>query len=760
MPLTGKQFVQLLKGFAESDRFSHHETPALFIVYAHENEESGKAHANYVLNVIKWLTAIRSRTISDKAPLLWSLDNDQSDPASVHNILDNQFRLLPRSSSNSVDKVIVFGSEVLRQYKQHSFAGGYIQELQTIYEEAIPKDHESKIRTLVETRCKEVGFHHILTELAFLQMRKDSHDKSHGIIPIVLSGDDMEYLQFVERCDVFLKDPSKEGYKLFFKLLKRVYDNYKGQAAITVIENCWEHLQGKDDISDNDIRTQISNGLDQLATDAAGRVRYLDRHDQGNMPHHFMVPFGRNDDFVGRNAILEQLLEKIPPSTNNDDCQRTAIEGLGGIGKTQIALEAAYQIRNRFPDCSIFWVPAIDLTSFENAYREIGRLLQLPGIDNETADVKVLVKTALGQKNAGNWLLIVDNIDDMELLRVYLADYVPFSRQGSILFTTRNRQVAVQLDIPRENIITVQEMDNAEATKLLRKGLKESQIGDAKSIQRLLNFLTNLPLAIKQASAFMASNTDVSSLEYLELCESSDTDLIEILSEEFEDRYRYRDHARKQNPVATTWLISFDTISRQDPQAADYLKFISFLAEKDIPRSLLPVASKLKMKKAISTLEAYAFITEHDTPDAFDIHRLIRLVTRSWLQKKGEWEKWTTKVVQELIKEYPFPRHENREIWTKYLPHGQAVLEVDGAVNTERNSNLLHNIAESYFILGKYDNAELLYRQTLELREEVLGREHPDTLASMNNLAGVLDSQGKYEEAEAILASQRTVSSD
>ncbi|KAI1359309.1 hypothetical protein F5Y08DRAFT_84722 [Xylaria arbuscula] len=463
-----------------------------------------------------------------------------------------------------------------------------------------------------------------------------------------------------------------------------------------------------------------------------------------------MVPFGRNDDFVGRNAILEQLLEKIPPSANNDDCQRTAIEGLGGIGKTQIALEAAYQIRNRFPDCSVFWVPAIDLTSFENAYREIGRLLQLPGIDNETADVKVLVKTALGQKNAGNWLLIVDNIDDMELLRVYLADYLPFSRQGSILFTTRNRQVAVQLDIPQENIITVQEMDNAEATKLLRKGLKESQIGDAKSIQRLLNFLTNLPLAIKQASAFMASNTDVSSLEYLELCESSDTDLIEILSEEFEDRYRYRDHAKKQNPVATTWLISFDTISRQDPQAADYLKFISFLAEKDIPRSLLPVASKLKMKKAISTLEAYAFITKHDTPDAFDIHRLIRLVTRSWLQKKGEWEKWTVNVVQQLIKEYPFPRHENREIWTKYLPHGQAVLEVDGVVNTERNSNLLYKIAQSYVILGKYNNAELLYRQTLELKEGVLGREHPATLASMNNLAGVLRSQGKYEEAETM----------
>ncbi|KAI1157290.1 hypothetical protein F5B18DRAFT_238352, partial [Nemania serpens] len=250
------------------------------------------------------------------APLLRSPDNDQSDPASVHNILDNQFRLLPRSSSSSVDKVIVFGSEVLRQYKQYPFAGRYMQELQTVYEKARPEDCESEIRTLVETRCKEVGFHHVLTELAFLQIRKNKHSKSHSIIPVVLSGDNVEYLEFVKKCDVFLKDPNKERYKLFFKLLGRVYDNDKGQAAIRIIENCCKHLQGKDDISDNDIKSQISNGLDQIATDAAGGIRYLDRRNQGDTPPHFMVPFGRNREFVGRGSILEQLLETIPPGAD------------------------------------------------------------------------------------------------------------------------------------------------------------------------------------------------------------------------------------------------------------------------------------------------------------------------------------------------------------------------------------------------------------------------------------------------------------
>jgi tetratricopeptide (TPR) repeat protein len=124
---------------------------------------------------------------------------------------------------------------------------------------------------------------------------------------------------------------------------------------------------------------------------------------------------------------------------------------------------------------------------------------------------------------------------------------------------------------------------------------------------------------------------------------------------------------------------------------------------------------------------------------------------RSWLQEKGEWEKWTVNVVQRLVEEYPFPRHENRETWTKYLPHGQAMLEVDGAVNTEENSSLLCKFAESYFILGKYDNAEQLYRQALQLKEGVLGREHLDTFTSMNNLAGVLHTRGSTKRPKRYL---------
>src|SRR5581483_3092175 len=124
-----------------------------------------------------------------------------------------------------------------------------------------------------------------------------------------------------------------------------------------------------------------------------------------------------------------------------DDCQRTVIEGLGGVGKTQIALEAAFRVRDQDRDCSVFWVPAIDATTFEKAYREIGQALGLGEIEDDEADVKSLVKAALSREDSRRWLLIVDNADDEELLfgntkasnddtTDSLEGYLPFNRKG------------------------------------------------------------------------------------------------------------------------------------------------------------------------------------------------------------------------------------------------------------------------------------------------------------------------------------------
>ena len=147
-------------------------------------------------------------------------------------------------------------------------------------------------------------------------------------------------------------------------------------------------------------------------------------------------------NFVGRESQLNELSTKLSSDTH---CERVAVVGLGGVGKTQVVLEFAYRKREISPNCSVFWIPAVSSATFEQAYLQIGQLLQIPRITEKSADVKQLVKMKLSQESAGQWLLILDNADDIDMLykRAYgdhgslaLSDYLSSSRHGWIIFTT------------------------------------------------------------------------------------------------------------------------------------------------------------------------------------------------------------------------------------------------------------------------------------------------------------------------------------
>ncbi|KAK1240245.1 hypothetical protein MKX08_007687 [Trichoderma sp. CBMAI-0020] len=473
--------------------------------------------------------------------------------------------------------------------------------------------------------------------------------------------------------------------------------------------------------------------------------------DQVPREGHFLVPFGRNESFVGREDILQRLIARLKPGANKDDCQRTAIEGLGGIGKTQIALQAAFRLHDACPDCSIFWVPAVEATGFENAYREIGQSLGVAGIDEDSADVKALVKAALSRKEAGAWLLIVDNADDVDLIcgPTGLLSFLPFSRMGSILFTSRNHQAAIELDIPETGLVSIPEMSQTEATELLERSLKESQTQDTGSLTGLLDFLAYLPLAIKQASAYMAK-TGMAISRYLQHCRSSDKKMIKLLSKDFEDRSRYKGIG---NAVVTTWLISFEQISRDYPLAIQYLRSMCFLAEKEIPASLLWTAGdELEADEAIGALKAYAFITERADQKLYDMHRLVRLAIHSWLENDGEFGTCVVATLRQLNKVFPCPDYKNRRDWVQLLPHALTALKFgEYSTDTIAHTDLLYKVAHSTSLLGKHRDAESLYHRLLELRTKISCAEHPNTLTAMNNLADALYSQKKYSEAVVIL---------
>ncbi|KAL6697203.1 P-loop containing nucleoside triphosphate hydrolase protein [Trichoderma pleuroticola] len=421
----------------------------------------------------------------------------------------------------------------------------------------------------------------------------------------------------------------------------------------------------------------------------------------------------------------------IPPTADEDDCQQTVISGLGGVGKTQIALEAAFRVRARYRYCHVFWVPAINTTTFENAYREIGRGLNIQIDENDKADIKLVVKEALSQIS-DNWLLIIDNADDATLFGetsevTSLKDYLPFNLKGSILFTTRNVEVSQKLDVRKENIVHLTEMNQSEATNMLQKGLNQRQMDDAQSLMSLLEFLTNLPLAIKQA----------------------DEQLIKLLSKNFDDRARYE---ATQNPIATTWLISFRTILRDNPLAASYLRLMVFLAEKDIPKRLLPPTDdEFDACEAIGTLKAYGFINERECGDAYDMHRLVRLAMQNWMRKEGELQTHITTVMQRFDAEVPSPIFSNKDKWTRCLPHMTMALKFqDHVLDRILLSSILQKAACGLFILGKYRDAKQMNQKALDLHIEALGDEHPSTLEIMDMSLAIAACEEQPAEIEQI----------
>lgn len=251
--------------------------------------------------------------------------------------------------------------------------------------------------------------------------------------------------------------------------------------------------------------------------------------------------------------------------------QRLAVVGLGGMGKTQVALQLAYGLKDDQPDYSVFWVPAMSDLSFSQAYEEIARQLKLES-DNNDDDPKKSLKRHLSSEAAGKWLLVVDNADDSEVLFGSsenpggLQTYLPESDNGIILFTTRSREVAVSV---AEHVLDLQEMDEQEATSFLGKKLLQKQPPQNEAaVKDLLQQLTYLPLAIAQAVAYMNRN-GTSIQKYLELLRNTEEDLVGLMSREFKDTTRY---PGSQNAVVSTWIVSFDQIRISDRVLPSYCR--------------------------------------------------------------------------------------------------------------------------------------------------------------------------------------------
>jgi energy-coupling factor transporter ATP-binding protein EcfA2 len=216
------------------------------------------------------------------------------------------------------------------------------------------------------------------------------------------------------------------------------------------------------------------------------------------------IPLPKNRQFVGRRAELEILKRRMFEAP---ECQRLAVFGPSGIGKTQLALSFAYWVVEHHPEISVFWIAAPSADAFERAVQKIAQQLWLLSAADQSEDGKDLLKLHLSTSSTGKWLLIVDNADDAEIFKAStrsdsLLRYLPESPLGVTVFTTRSSSVAHHL--AGKETLELEEMTSDEAAELL-----EAVIVDADSLKdpvanaKFLAELGHMPLAIKQAAAYI-----------------------------------------------------------------------------------------------------------------------------------------------------------------------------------------------------------------------------------------------------------------
>ncbi|KAK7402787.1 hypothetical protein QQX98_011467 [Neonectria punicea] len=479
---------------------------------------------------------------------------------------------------------------------------------------------------------------------------------------------------------------------------------------------------------------------------------------QGAMNHVWMVPFERNPFFTGRESELKVLRQLL---FTGHRTAKVAVTGLGGAGKTQLVLELVYQIRAEHKNCSVIWIPVTSKESLGQAYLNAARQLSISGCEDDKADIRRLVRDHLSSESAGQWLLVFDNADDVGMWvdkftpeSGCLIDCLPRSSHGSIIFTTRDMKTAVRL--AGRNVVEMSEMDEAGGKQLLQKYLVNRGLSSQEDATTLLARLTYLPLAIIQAAVYINAN-GISLGDYLSLLEEQEEDVIDLLNEDFEDEGRYRD---VKNAVATTWFISFEQIRRRDPLAADYLSFMACVDTKDIPQSLLPPGqSRKKETEAIGTLQGYSFVTKRSADSTVNIHQLVHLAMRDWLRKEGLLPDWTCRAIVRLTEVLGYIGHDNRVTWGSYMPHAYYVLRsrLTGE-DDEYRLDLLWKYGLCLYYDARYREAEILFERAMETCKTRLGADHPDTLASMANLASTYQNQGRWEEAEKMFVQVMEIS--
>src|SRR5271166_2065410 len=344
------------------------------------------------------------------------------------------------------------------------------------------------------------------------------------------------------------------------------------------------------------------------------------------------VPYRRNPNFTGREAILKQLETTL--ASRMPAALLQAIAGLGGVGKTQTAVEYAYRHRDQYR--AVLWVRADPVwpdlgTNLVSGYRELAEALGLPEKDaRDSNEMVAAVRRWLGREP--NYLLILDNADDPALVKPFLPD----TPTGHVLLTSRAHNFDVLDVLGVRKPIGLPVMTRDEALEFLGKRTgRDGQLDPAEqdAARTLAWELGYLPLALEQAAAYMVEYKEAFAV-YLAAYRVLRLKLLDKMGPV---RGKYPETVR------TTWKRSFDAIAKAAPAAIALLRLSAFLAPDAIPYELIlegaselgePLAPALAspaggdhaLNKILTPLARHSLVRLDPEARTYSVHRLVQAV--------------------------------------------------------------------------------------------------------------------------------------
>lgn len=478
---------------------------------------------------------------------------------------------------------------------------------------------------------------------------------------------------------------------------------------------------------------------------------------------------------VGREAALSVLEKALQPGSG--DAVGMAILGLGGIGKTELALHYVLAHSNAYE--LTWWITGESVDAVARGLAGLAKELNPDGTENwDSVDAAVWARAWLGSHS--NWLLVLDNVDTPESIEEVIASAAVTG--GRVLLTTRRDLAWVRY---RLTTFRLKVLDRPASVALLYRFLPGHL--DHEQAQQLAAELGDLPLAVEQAGAYLAQRPQVTIAEYRSRLVQQPARIFAAVAQ----------GTPGDRAVAATWRITMETVWAENPLAGHLLTIASYLAPQRIPVDLLAEVADdpQAAEDAIALLGSYSMLTI-DTGGTVAVHRVVQATTRSNETTDTAYRQ-ALEIVSDRLPDDPRANVAGWAAWSELLPHLDALFEAtpddareetlvqisnlldktgsyqwhqgqlkEAIVKLERAKSIdesisshnivnrltsLNNLAIAYQSVGRMDDAIHLLQLTLALRENLIGGDHQHTLMSRTNLAAAYQAVGRLNEAVRLL---------